>query len=125
MSDTPKRIQLKRTRGWRMPPNTVVVARPGPLGNPLTIKNAIEAGYARKDDPEGARRFVAECFRDWLLQTPGEREWWSGPESDKRRKIICERIPDLRGKNLACWCPVGSPCHADVLLDIANRDETP
>jgi hypothetical protein len=28
----------------------------------------------------------------------------------------------LRGKNLACWCKIGDPCHRDVLLDIANRD---
>lgn len=26
----------------------------------------------------------------------------------------------LRGKNLACWCKPGDPCHADVLLEIAN-----
>lgn len=25
-----------------------------------------------------------------------------------------------RGKDLACWCPVSSPCHADVLLRLAN-----
>jgi len=31
---------------------------------------------------------------------------------------ICE----LRGKNLMCWCEIGAPCHADVLLEIANRD---
>ena len=27
----------------------------------------------------------------------------------------------LRGKNLACWCPFDQPCHADVLLKIANE----
>lgn len=27
---------------------------------------------------------------------------------------------ELRGKNLACWCPPG-PCHADILLELANR----
>jgi hypothetical protein len=26
----------------------------------------------------------------------------------------------LRGKNLACWCKLGEPCHADVLLELAN-----
>ena len=31
-----------------------------------------------------------------------------------------DRLPELRGKNLACWCKPGSPCHADVLLEIAN-----
>ncbi len=26
----------------------------------------------------------------------------------------------LRGKDLACWCPLDQPCHADVLLELAN-----
>lgn len=29
---------------------------------------------------------------------------------------------ELRAKNLACWCPLGQPCHADVLLEIANAN---
>ena len=29
----PRRIQRKRTRGWRMPPNTVYVGRPSKWGN--------------------------------------------------------------------------------------------
>lgn len=32
-----------------------------------------------------------------------------------------EEIEQLRGKNLACWCPLDNPCHADVLLKIANE----
>ena len=27
---------------------------------------------------------------------------------------------DLAGKDLACWCPLDRPCHADVLLELAN-----
>jgi hypothetical protein len=30
---------------------------------------------------------------------------------------------DLKGKNLACWCPLDQPCHADILLRIANAEE--
>jgi hypothetical protein len=29
-------------------------------------------------------------------------------------------VAELRGKDLACWCPLDQPCHADVLLEIAN-----
>lgn len=29
----------------------------------------------------------------------------------------------LRGKNLACWCALDAPCHADVLIEIANAPE--
>jgi hypothetical protein len=30
-------------------------------------------------------------------------------------------IGELRGKNLACWCKLDQPCHADVLLRMANE----
>jgi len=42
-----------------------------------------------------------------------------GIEPFTRKAIRAE----LRGKNLACWCPIGEPCHADVLLEIANKAE--
>jgi hypothetical protein len=43
----------------------------------------------------------------------------------------CQRFPswrhsiklELGGHNLACWCAEGSPCHADVLFDLANRTQ--
>ncbi|WP_269076435.1 DUF4326 domain-containing protein [Sphingobium cupriresistens] len=44
----------------------------------------------------------------------------SGVESEARRSVILAEIANLRGKNLACWCPLDQPCHADVLLEIAN-----
>lgn len=43
MPDTPRRIQLRRTKGWRIPPSTVVVARPSMWGNPW--KARIDAGW--------------------------------------------------------------------------------
>ena len=43
------------------------------------------------------------------------------PDQESARTTMLERMPELRGKNLACWCPVGSPCHADVLLEVANH----
>jgi hypothetical protein len=30
-------------------------------------------------------------------------------------------LDPLRGRDLACWCPIGSPCHADVLLDFLRE----
>jgi hypothetical protein len=41
------------------------------------------------------------------------------PESHMGR--IARDIRQLRGKNLACWCKPGQPCHADILLELANR----
>jgi len=110
----PDRIQLRRTKGWRMPPNTVKVDRSTQWGNPFTVADAISVAYVR---PENAAQFVVNCFADWLR---GDRQNWLGAESDKAAAAILARMPDLRGKNLACWCK-DTPCHADVLLDLANQ----
>ena len=100
-----------------MPENTVSVARPTKWGNPFTIEAALESEYA---STETAREFVVTCFREWLGPSQQGRDWWHGPESDRRRATILSNLADLRGKNLACWCPLDAPCHADVLLEIAN-----
>jgi hypothetical protein len=55
-----------------------------------------------------------DAFRDmaeYLYRN--DREW--------RERMIAE----LRGRNLACFCKHGKPCHADVLLELANRPEFP
>ena len=81
------RIQLKRTKGWKMPPNTVKVDRSTTWGNPFTFENS--GGI------HPALRFACEVAPLWDLSP-------------------------LRGKNLACWCKPAEPCHADVLLELAN-----
>ena len=112
----PDRIQLSRAKGWRMPENTVSVARgPGRVfGNPFTVADALETCMVK---PAKAQAFVVDCFANWLR---GDRQNWMGPESDAAAASILARLPELRGKNLACWCKPGQPCHADVLLEIAN-----
>jgi hypothetical protein len=107
-----KRIQRKRTRGWRMPPNTLYVGRPTVYGNPWTPQKYWGAGY--RGSLEVAIKHCVEAYRAWL---EGREHWAHG--------IPLPPVPDLaplRGKDLACWCRVGSPCHADVLLDLANRE---
>lgn len=108
----PIRVQRKRARGWKMPENTVYVGRPTVWGNPFTDKYAIDAGfYGNKD-------FLPYCFRDWI----GGGDWfWGGEECNERRNRLIAALPTLRGKNLACWCRLDQPCHADVLLELANR----
>lgn len=107
----PYRVQLRRTKGWRKPDNTVVVARPSRWGNPFMLD------HYRADYPEASEhhlRYMATSdFRGYM-----EGKWDRPLEDD-------EQVPDvepLRGKNLACWCPLDSPCHADVLLELANRE---
>ncbi len=88
---SPVRIQRQRTKGWKMPPNTVNVTRPGPYGNPFIFGDCSSVV-----DP--ITRFACEV----------------APLLD---------LAPLRGKNLACWCKIGRPCHADVLLELANVPE--
>jgi Domain of unknown function (DUF4326) len=91
----PERIQRKRTRGSKMPPNTVYVGRPSVWGNPFKAptNDSIGRAYA-------------------VVQFAG----WCPPDSDLA--AAARRI--LRGKNLACFCPIDQPCHADILLQLAN-----
>jgi hypothetical protein len=108
-----------------MPPNTVKVSRPGKWGNPFKVGELTfvwhRPGSAPgwPDEPvyrDGFRvqradhavrlfRMAMECRPDWY------HEKWQAPD-----------VSELRGKNLACWCPLDAPCHADVLLELANRD---
>ena len=97
-SAAPSRIQRKRTKGWKMPPNTVYVGRPTKWGNPFRPSEKMAAGEA-----------VGAYYLAMLREQLGFTVW------DVRA--------ELRGKNLACWCAPGSVCHADVLLIEANRTE--
>lgn len=101
---TPKRIQLRRTKGWRLPAGAVVVSRPSRWGNPF--KAGAVSQYRHADA-------VAD-FRLWILEG-GYPQIPTG-----RPPTIDEIRAALRGKDLACWCPLDKPCHADVLLEIAN-----
>lgn len=100
----PKRIQRKRSKGWKMPPGTVFVGRPTKWGNPFVVGrpspmatgDQVAAGEADPLTPAEA----VECFR-------------ALPWGD-------DELEEIRGKDLACWCPMDRPCHADVLLELAN-----
>ncbi len=124
----PVRLQLKRTKGFNLQALSLstnglpaeIVARPRKFGNPFTAVKAREIGYVRRHDTvEDAQTFLAGCFREWLADN-SVKMWWQGEESEKRRAAIITNLLTLRGKNLACWCRPGMPCHADVLLELAN-----
>ena len=100
----PRRIQLKRTKGWRMPENTVKVDRTTIWGNPFRV-NA-----CRTATPQWA----VAAFKRALADTPYELGF-----------TVRMAKAELRGKNLACWCPLDQPCHADILLELANPKDTP
>lgn len=106
----PERIQRKRTKGWKMPPNTVYVGRGSRWGNPYIIGK------------DGDRAECIRKYRAWLL--PYKH---SPPDNTLDKLYIsianAEDIQyNLKGKDLACWCKEGELCHADSLLKIANDE---
>ena len=105
----PARIQLRRTKGWRMPPNTVKVDRSTKWGNPFFVGETYPIVEEGSSTPIGQSKIetvedAVSAFRPWCEEYMGQ---WGDLEP-------------LRGKNLACWCKPGAPCHADVLLELAN-----
>lgn len=118
-SPGPHRVQRRRTRGWRLPPNTVVVDRTSRWGNPFTVADAIEADYERP------RQAVVAAFAGWLTgDTPGHQDVYEVNGRGFDRRWMREHLPELAGRNLCCPCPPDQPCHADVLLRLANPDRT-
>jgi hypothetical protein len=111
----PRRVQLRRTHGWRMPANTVKVDRTTRFGNPFSI------------EVYGRERAVA-LHRAWITGELGNPPIASKQlrELAARRTEVISALSSLRGKNLACWCPLPEPgepdtCHAALLLELANR----
>lgn len=93
----PKRIQRQRTKGWQMPENSVYVGRPSKWGNPFRV---------------GIEGDAEQCVEKYRALVAINR--WAFPNRNDIKR-------ELRGKNLVCWCPLDQPCHADVLLRIANE----
>ena len=89
-------MQLSRAAGWRMPANTVKVDRSTRWGNPFRPG---EGGIATPED-------AIRAYRLWLKGNP-----------ELRRAARAE----LTGRDLACWCPLDGPCHADELLKLIAR----
>ena len=107
----PIRVQRKRTKGWRMPANTVYVGRGSKWGNPHKVGVLLEqnkdGSYRRMTPADAVARYRNEYLPYWM--------------SKCSENTLYPR--ELRGKNLACWCALDRPCHADVLLELANRPE--
>lgn len=114
-----------------MPENTVYVGRPTLWGNPWAVT---EGRMTLIHTPNGAGKVVLPSTAI-LSKTPADavkryRAWVNGtifgwryvtmfPVEEWRKELV-QRLPELRGKNLSCWCKEGDCCHADVLLELAN-----
>lgn len=122
----PARIQRSRAKGWRMPAGAVYVGRPTLWGNWFVeyqgTVHLVSGGRGSCLDimREPAPADAAEAFRFFLAGRWPEGERFQTVREWRAR--ILERLPELRSKSLACWCALDRPCHADVLLDLANRE---
>lgn len=99
MSHPTPRVLNKRTD--TLPPGAVYIGRPSKWGNPYTHSGNTLARFQVATVQE-----AVAAYRGWVL---GQTE-------------LVAALPELRGKDLICWCKPG-PCHGDVLLDLANRSE--
>lgn len=140
-----KRIQRRRTKGWRMPDNTVYVGRGSKWGNPYALGETqirmpaldgkdweLEGRLYKTSGQENAfchgdgtitwhqvenatREQCVELFREYITGEPYRKPYRYASQVEAVREA-------LAGKNLACWCPLDQPCHADVLLELANQE---
>ncbi|WQO65024.1 DUF4326 domain-containing protein [Sinorhizobium medicae] len=115
----PVRLQLSRRKGFDLQQlstsvngrEAVHVGRPGPWGNPFVVGKHGDASY---------------CVGLYKALLAGLLRVGADPDVEaleRTRHFVAENVDELRGKNLACWCRPGAPCHADVLIAVANRDE--
>ena len=106
----PKRIQRKRVAGFKMPKRAFYVGRPTKWGNPFKVGSEFEDVDGMVCEVRDVAHSL-ECYRHWVQQVFGLEE--------------IQRV--LGGRDLACWCPLVDengnkvPCHADVLLELANQ----
>ena len=130
---SPRRIRLRRTKGWRKPPGAVVVARPSRWGNPFRVvrvddadgvwwRVSDESGTVRMDhlgSQDQARASAVALFAEHIV---------AGGRYEYTAAVLADLTEQLAGRDLACWCPLVNadeqpvPCHADVLLQLANNN---
>lgn len=141
---SPQRIQLRRTKGWRKPEGAIVVARPSRWGNWYRVVPNRTIGATRRIARNGPHLVVVSLDKWGHEQWPQFGTWPNTPEGHREATLFAVELfrrsleatyvdldgplnrehylGQLRGHDLACWCPLDQPCHADVLLDLANGD---
>lgn len=109
----PVRIQLSRAKGWRMPAGAVKVDRSTRFGNPFRDTHRYCA-FQHKGLPTPLVPYRTPPSLDLALDLFA---------AYLRGQLAIDPafLDPLKGKDLACWCAPGAPCHADVLLRVANE----
>lgn len=136
----PDRIQLSRAKGYRRPEGTIQVDRQSIFGNPWQVDAPGVWWMPRADGRAGweclfgfdgpiDNAAAVDFYGTWLRSgnlplmpsTLTERgRAVLRAQMDSRRTLILARLPDLCGHHLGCRCALSQPCHADVLLELAN-----
>lgn len=134
----PQRLQLSRKSGWRKPDGAIVVSRPSRWGNPFKIgEPVVEPGWWNRPAcpyngalPAGTRAtssdianqpypYEIRAVRDRQDATDLFRAYVAFHDDEWDPETIRR---NLGGRDLCCWCPAGEPCHADVLIELANGE---
>lgn len=131
MAET-RRIQLSRARGWKLAnhsTNCKIVDRRGSWGNPWGVHPVgrrwmvLLGGHfptlGTFDTKPDAQGLAVDLFRRWLTD-----EEYAATLPEMGRGWVLDSLDELSGKDLCCWCPIGTPCHADVLLELARGGES-
>jgi hypothetical protein len=98
----PIRYQHQRREGFKGPAPCKLVTRASRFGNPFKVPPE------KRHDPAAHAESVAR-FRAWIT-------------ASKQAELLADARRELRGLNLGCSCPLGLPCHADVLLELVNQE---
>lgn len=133
----PRRIQRQRTKGWRMPDGAIYVGRPSKWGNPYRVGGIVVQPanwYTPYADPYMAHLAPAGAslprveIRSRYDGGTYETRWFAVASAEQAVELYRQRlefegydVSRFRGHDLVCWCPLDQPCHADVLLELANR----
>lgn len=137
-ADNPDAVRVDRTTKWGNPfRRDGLACVPGAMtGSDWEYEDRISAPGQRHDffhaDDRVTRCEIRELTRDEVVllfreQLTGNGSHLRGHSARRaglrwrgERVTVADVRAELAGRDLACWCPVGMPCHADVLLEIAN-----
>jgi len=117
----PVRIQRRRVKGWTKPVGAVNCTRPSKYGNPFSVEKygldrSLKLFQQMIDEFTSIKQFSIDAQED-ALNSPLFKAFRKSNELSLRDMIKS----DLRGKDLMCFCEFDKPCHANILLCIANQ----
>jgi hypothetical protein len=138
----PKRVHMSRQHPWRHEhPDAVIVDRRTIYGNPFKVGVEMMTGTMSGNLIQNTLKYdrftpqdlgeTVDAYRKCFASVPAISPMFI---SDDGRGVSiwsyglpsADEIRELAGRDLACWCPLDQPCHADVLLELANpADQEP